>query len=150
MVMPRAFSSGALSIESKLRNWIFGLFLASTLVMAAVRVVLPWSTWPMVPTLTCGLVRSNFSFAIFMSLLNLLRKSLGAPPIPACLLRSVSYCRKPAGRDACAPRGFSLFQGAVHCDLNDPCLLRCSLNFRNDLLAHALRRFLVAMEVHRR
>lgn len=25
---------------------------------AAVRVVLPWSTWPMVPMLTCGLVRS--------------------------------------------------------------------------------------------
>ena len=28
--------------------------------MAAVSVVLPWSMWPMVPTLTCGLVRSNF------------------------------------------------------------------------------------------
>jgi hypothetical protein len=24
--------------------------------MAAVKVDLPWSTWPMVPTLTCGLV----------------------------------------------------------------------------------------------
>src|ERR1700712_5540646 len=31
--------------------------------MAAVRVVLPWSTWPMVPMLTCGLLRSNFAFA---------------------------------------------------------------------------------------
>src|SRR5258708_151183 len=35
-----------------------------TLVRAAVRVVLPWSMWPMVPTLTCGLLRSNFSLAI--------------------------------------------------------------------------------------
>ena len=31
--------------------------------MAAVSVVLPWSMWPIVPMLTCGLVRSNFFFA---------------------------------------------------------------------------------------
>src|SRR5699024_9476063 len=31
--------------------------------MAAVRVVFPWSTWPMVPMLTCGLVRSKLAFA---------------------------------------------------------------------------------------
>src|ERR1700687_2890142 len=37
---------------------------ADTLVSAAVRVVLPWSMWPMVPTLTCGLLRSNFSLAM--------------------------------------------------------------------------------------
>src|ERR1700732_447181 len=37
-------------------------FLASTLVIAAVSVVLPWSTCPIVPTFTCGLLRSNFSF----------------------------------------------------------------------------------------
>src|SRR5215469_16462580 len=64
MVMPRAFSSGALSIESNDRNWIFGLCFDNTLVIAAVSVVLPWSMWPIVPTFTCGLVRSNFSFAI--------------------------------------------------------------------------------------
>src|SRR5438132_2698839 len=33
--------------------------------MAAVRVVLPWSMWPIVPTLTWVLVRSNFCFAMF-------------------------------------------------------------------------------------
>jgi hypothetical protein len=43
MVMPRAFSSGALSIESNDRNWIFGLCFDRTLVIAAVSVVLPWS-----------------------------------------------------------------------------------------------------------
>ena len=34
--------------------------------IAAVRVVLPWSTWPIVPMLTCGLVLSNFSLAIVL------------------------------------------------------------------------------------
>src|SRR5678816_3599689 len=33
-------------------------------VRAAVNVVLPWSTWPIVPTFTCGFVRSNFALAI--------------------------------------------------------------------------------------
>jgi len=37
---------------------------ASTFVIAAVVVVFPWSTWPIVPTFTCGFVRSNFAFAI--------------------------------------------------------------------------------------
>src|SRR5215213_3684035 len=37
---------------------------ADTLVSAAVRVVFPWSTCPMVPTFTCGLVRSNLALAI--------------------------------------------------------------------------------------
>src|SRR3972149_11146029 len=32
--------------------------------MAAVSAVLPWSMWPMVPTLMCGLVRTNFCLAI--------------------------------------------------------------------------------------
>src|SRR3977135_471048 len=61
--MPRARSSGALSIESNERNSA-SPFIASTLVSAAVSVVLPWSTCPIVPTLTCGFVRSNFPFAI--------------------------------------------------------------------------------------
>src|SRR5450830_656614 len=63
MVMPRSRSSGALSIESKARNSA-PPFRARYLVMAAVSVVLPWSMWPIVPILTCGLVRSNFFFAI--------------------------------------------------------------------------------------
>src|SRR5579871_6652133 len=63
MVMPRARSSGALSMLSKLRNCASPRK-ASTLVIAAVSVVLPWSTCPIVPTFTCGFVRSNFAFAI--------------------------------------------------------------------------------------
>src|SRR5258706_6090909 len=63
MVIPRARSSGALSIWSYARKVAPPDF-ASTLVMAAVSVVLPWSTWPIVPMLTCGLLRSNFSLLI--------------------------------------------------------------------------------------
>src|SRR5438105_2148791 len=36
----------------------------ATLVSAAVKVVLPWSMCPIVPTFTCGLLRSNFSLAM--------------------------------------------------------------------------------------
>lgn len=58
MVMPRARSSGAASISS----YFFGALLpmeAKAIVRAAVKVVLPWSTWPMVPMLTWGFLRSN-------------------------------------------------------------------------------------------
>ena len=61
MVMPRAFSSGALSISSyatclaKPRS-------ARTRVMAAVSVVLPWSTCPMVPMFRCSFVRELMSY----------------------------------------------------------------------------------------
>jgi hypothetical protein len=33
-------------------------------VIAAVNVVFPWSTCPIVPTFTCGFVRSNLAFAM--------------------------------------------------------------------------------------
>ena len=58
--MPRCFSSGARSISSNAVNTVPEFFSDSTFVMAAVSVVLPWSMCPIVPTLTCGLVRSNF------------------------------------------------------------------------------------------
>ena len=37
---------------------------ARYLLIAAVSDVLPWSMWPIVPTLTCGLLRSNFFLAM--------------------------------------------------------------------------------------
>src|SRR3712207_2486516 len=67
IVIPRARSSGPLSMLSKLRNSA-SPFNASTLVIAAVSVVLPWSTCPLVPTFTCGFVRSNFFFAMVVLL----------------------------------------------------------------------------------
>src|SRR5262245_8648821 len=39
-------------------------FVCNTFVIAAVNVVLPWSMCPIVPTFTCGFVRSYFAFAI--------------------------------------------------------------------------------------
>src|SRR5438067_6647069 len=63
--MPRWRSSGALSIDSNERTAVSPpTFSASTFVIAAVSVVLPWSMWPIVPTLRCGLVRSNFCLPI--------------------------------------------------------------------------------------
>src|SRR3981189_316287 len=79
--MPRAFSSGALSIESKLRNLFFGLCFDNVFVIAAVSVVLPWSMCPIVPILTCGLLRSNFSFAILF-------RDLSLPPVDDPLSKS--------------------------------------------------------------
>src|SRR5215510_14482021 len=62
-VMPRSRSPGALSMVSKAR-YSASPFRARYLVIAAVRDVLPWSMWPIVPMFTCGLVRSNFFLAI--------------------------------------------------------------------------------------
>lgn len=58
IVIPRALSSGAASISS----YFFGAELpreASAIVKAAVSVVFPWSTWPIVPILTWGFFLSN-------------------------------------------------------------------------------------------
>src|SRR5437660_6476243 len=62
--MPRWRSSGALSISAKLLTCPPPPRLWSTLEIAAVSVVFPWSICPMVPTLRCGFVRSNFCLAI--------------------------------------------------------------------------------------
>src|SRR4051812_45200558 len=65
IVIPRWTSSGARSMPSNATNWFaVGSASASTLVIAAVRVVLPWSTWPMVPMLRWGLVRLNWLLAM--------------------------------------------------------------------------------------
>src|SRR4051794_19061319 len=55
-----------------------GYLSCSTLVIAAVKVVLPWSMCPMVPMLTCGLVRSNFAFATVVLLWDLRTPFRGA------------------------------------------------------------------------
>ena len=69
----RPCDSEALATSSYEMNFAQPLS-ADTLVSAAVRVVLPWSMWPMVPTLTCGLERSNFSFAMSSAILALYRR----------------------------------------------------------------------------
>ncbi len=67
-MIPRSRSSGALSIWSNATFCANPLF-AWIVVIAAVSVVLPWSTCPIVPTFTCGFVRSNLALAIgFVSL----------------------------------------------------------------------------------
>src|SRR5256886_15542798 len=73
MVMPRWRSSGALSIDAKSRTAVPVPCSASTFVIAAVSVVLPWSMCPIVPTLRCGFERSNFCLAILSFSLAVLR-----------------------------------------------------------------------------
>src|ERR1700677_4167658 len=117
MVMPRAFSSGALSISSYFLAFAMPLS-AQYRVIVAVSVVLPWSTWPIVPTFTCGFLRSNFSLAMEFLLYE-------APP------------RAPAGarRLLEAPPG-PLLAGVP------------ALVFLNDLVAHHARNFFVVRESH--
>ena len=62
-MIPRSRSSGALSMSSNGTNSA-SPFTAWIPVIAAVNVVFPWSTCPIVPTFTCGFVRSNFALAI--------------------------------------------------------------------------------------
>src|SRR5512134_1938648 len=109
--MPRARSSGALSI------WSYALnsppcFSAITFVNAAVSVVLPWSTCPIVPTFTCGLLRSNFALAIlallhvsFVSVITIRRiaratSSRSVDAAPRCRLLSRQGERDGGGRRA--------------------------------------------------
>src|SRR5215468_9760442 len=84
--MPRAFSSGAASI------WSYGLYSPKNFVIAAVSDVLPWSTCPIVPTFTCGLLRSNLPLAMGLSV----------------YLTHSGICCSPAARLAAPPRQRSL------------------------------------------
>src|SRR3954452_12491466 len=100
--MPRSRSSGALSIWSYARNFA-KFFFASTLVIAAVSVVLPWSTCPIVPMFRCGLFRTNFSLA--MSVVLSLASRLVEPfyfsvSAPHALDDRFGHVR----RDRCIPR----------------------------------------------
>src|SRR5437762_11457968 len=65
----RPCDADAFATSSYETYFVFQPWSAETLVRAAVNVVLPWSTWPTVPTFTCGFVRSNFAFAIVVILL---------------------------------------------------------------------------------
>src|SRR6185436_19612542 len=79
---------------------------AATLVNAAVSVVLPWSMWPMVPTLTCGLERSNFSLAIVVVPSSRVYLT-AARTLYSMALRLASLARglRLAPRSACHERG---------------------------------------------
>ena len=68
-MIPRSRSSGALSIWSN-ATFCASPFAAWIDVIAAVSVVFPWSTCPIVPTFTCGFVRSNLAFAMVVPFLS--------------------------------------------------------------------------------
>ncbi len=59
----RGNRDAALPLFRRIINLVVAYYFAAiTLVSAAVSVVLPWSTCPIVPTFTCGFVLSNFTF----------------------------------------------------------------------------------------
>ena len=67
-------------------------FSADTLVKAAVNVVLPWSTCPIVPIFTCGFRRSYFAFAIPRSLPSSLKNQFDYSPRYLAMMAS-EICR---------------------------------------------------------
>src|SRR5690349_20848274 len=87
--------------------------------MAAVRVVFPWSTWPIVPMLMCGLFRTNGVFAMVCESFGWeSAQSLGAEdaigvavPGPATLLRGL--CSADAWREEGQPRAPASHAAAV-------------------------------------
>src|SRR5258708_13245861 len=124
MVIPRSFSSFALSIWSDgVKGLTSGNLSWSTWVIAAVRVVFPWSMCPMVPMLTCGLGRWNLAFATGVS-------SLRSVPTPRGVWRS----RR-------APVAVGCYRIARLCWLLASCL-------GDDLLADAGRDLGVRVELH--
>src|SRR5215471_10595784 len=116
MVMPRAISSGARSIRSNATNRVFEPSCsASTFVMAAVNVVLPWSTWPIVPMFTFGLVRTYSCLVIEVSSGQKERGLAAARPLLTPRASAVPGRARGSGRvgecGRCVPGGQ---QGAVH------------------------------------
>src|SRR5258708_1249025 len=129
MVIPRSFSSFALSIWSNaLAVFASGYLSGSTLVIAAVRGVFPWSMCPMVPMLTCGLVRWNLAFATGVS-------SLRSVPTVVGVWRS---------RGAPAADGLLLLLGCT--DYDWCCLLASCLG--DDFLGDARRDLGIRVELH--
>src|SRR5439155_3269764 len=99
---------------------------SATEVIAAVSVVLPWSTCPIVPTFTCGLVRSNLPFAI-----SILRNQRAVPVVG---FRFPARCCFVRHWQRTAPRR------------RPACLLSAR---SNDRIGHVLRSFAVVLELHR-
>src|ERR1051325_11306020 len=99
---------------------------ALTLVSAAVSVVFPWSTCPMVPTFTWGFVRSNLALAM--------------TPLP----RSVPcWDGRTEVRKVVGGSRFSVNLPSFRPSVSLP------LHLRHDLLRHVLGHFLVVVELHR-
>src|SRR5687767_2062819 len=100
---------------------VASFLLACVLVIAAVKVVLPWSTCPIVPMFTCGLLRSNFSLLIVVS--------LSHPSHSSYLSHKTYGTNGPYGTN----------------------LLTChALNLRDHFFSDVLGRLIITLEMHRR
>src|SRR5215213_8153987 len=170
MVMPRWRSSGALSIWSNADAWFrVGYLSCSTLVIAAVSVVLPWSMCPMVPMLTCGLVRSNLALATGAPSGFLASRSRGVDGILVCADRGVPVNSGAGDRPSqngscshCSPQGLEVAslprpparaaRSARRTRCARPVTKRASslpACLLDDLVGDRLRRLGVGVELHR-
>src|SRR5207244_3777939 len=109
-------------------TYVASPFSAATFVSAAVNVVLPWSTCPIVPTFTWGFVRSNFAFAMLSSVRDQKRPGESSR-------RTVTEYRDTPFRDALSGRLFVTPS-------------RLALHFADNLFCLGFRHFLVFAELH--
>src|SRR5213079_1060789 len=87
---------------------------SATLVIAAVSVVLPWSMCPIVPTFTCGFVRSNFFFAMF---------HFSSLALSACVRQGLHLCDSASFRYsflASLDAGYNTQSYYGHCPVGPP------------------------------
>src|SRR3954471_3394543 len=139
--MPRAFSSGALLIWSNADASLrFGYLSCRTLVIAAVSVFLPWSMCPMVPMLTCGLVRSNLALATGAPSGFLATRSRG--DYWGLLVCADRACRSILGAGGRPSQNVIVRPGPLPGGSLPACLL-------DDLVGDRLRRLGVGVELHR-
>src|SRR5579884_1357449 len=135
IVIPRARSSGALSMLSKGRKSAPPCS-ASVFVIAAVSVVLPWSMCPIVPTLIWGLLRSNFCFAIA----SLISYSLSS--------NCCSRLKDRPSEKGSPPGGVSLLPFVVRSSVASHRLARLHLGFCPNLVGNVPRHLLVMRGLH--
>ncbi len=133
----RARSSGALSIDAKSFSNTAVHFCKIVVQIAAVRVVLPWSTWgPMVPTFTCGFGRSNFS----------LRHNRVSFLV---MIRHVHYWARRQKLLFYAPALVSAIFGRIDLSKNEKMHPFCLTTLCNDCISNIFWHFGVLTKLHR-
>src|SRR5690606_1593053 len=131
---------------------VFGLATGSwswsTFEIAAVNVVLPWSICPMVPMLTCGLVRSNLAFATWAPSGFVATRLRGAYFLTCDVLGRTAVRPKFCG---CPRSGQTAGTRVPAESAITPSAGRSSLaaGLLNDLVGDVLRHLGVGVELHR-
>src|SRR5579884_4532365 len=127
---------------------MFAFSVARQLMIAAVSVVLPWSTCPVVPMFTCGLLRSNLAFAMIRFLAFLYccqRLLLIGSSGSSGFFRSSAYFRNFGSLRSLGSFKSRRRSSSVRGLCGGAFLAR---SFRHDFLLDRFRSFLVMRELH--